>query len=110
MHAGYPWVEEALLVAKMNENVIIDLTFLDVLEYTFAPGLTEFVLRRCMHSLGDQKLVWGSEGERLGLSAFEDKGADRVKEYLNRIKGMDFISAGSLDRILYENAARLLHV
>lgn len=110
MHAGYPWVEEALLVAKMNENVIIDLTFLDVLEYTFAPGLTESVIRRCMHSIGDQKIVWGSEGEWLGLSAFEDKGADRVKEYLNRIKSMDFISEDSLDRILYENAARLLHV
>ena len=45
MHAGYPWLNEALCVSRLNNNVYIDLTFLDVLENTFEENLLESVVR-----------------------------------------------------------------
>lgn len=108
MHAGYPWLNEALCVSRLNPNVYIDLTFLDVLEYTFEEGLLESVVKRFSRVLGAEKIVWGSEGEHLDLPAYRDDGIDRVKKCIEKILGFNFLKETEKENILYNNAARLL--
>ncbi len=108
MHAGYPWVEETLNLAHLNENVMVDLTFLDVLSYTYQRPLLEEVTRRFVKVLGAEKMIWGSEGETLGLDAFEDEGIARVQKCLEAIMSFDFLSEEEKEKILYDNTLRLV--
>lgn len=108
MHAGYPWVKEALLLSRLNENVWMDLTFLDVLDYTFEQGLMEKTVRQCVEVLGTEKIVWGSEGWELGLPAYEDEGIERVKKCIRKIESMDFLTTGDKEKIFSKNAEKLI--
>lgn len=110
MHAGYPWLREALVVARLNENIWMDMTFLDVLEYSFEEGLLMRVLKRSLKVLGSHRIVWGSEGEWLGLDCYEDEGPLRVEKMLNQIMGFSFLSAEEKQRILFDNTAALLKI
>lgn len=108
MHAGYPWVKNALILSKLNENVWIDFTFLDVLEYTFQEGLLESTVRQFTRVLGTDRLIWGSEGWDLGLPAFEDEGLERVQKCIRKLLSLPFLSDDEKEKILYGNACRLL--
>ena len=109
MHAGYPWTEETLVLSHMNENVFVDLTFLDVLSYTFDMDLLSQVTKRFSSVLGAGKIIWGSEGEYLGLDAYRDEGLGRVQKCLSRIRGFDFLTDSDRDKILYQNIYDLLN-
>ncbi len=108
MHAGYPWIEETLVLSHLNENVMVDLTFLDVLSYTYGRDLLSEVTKRFCKVLGSEKVIWGSEGEYLGLDAFRDDGIVRVQNCLAEIRGFNFISEKDKENILYQNAFNLL--
>ena len=104
IHAGYPWVKEALILSKLNDNVWIDLTFLDVLEDTFEDDLLQNTITACMRTVGADKLVWGSEGWSLGLPRFRDEGILRVQKCIRKIQNNSFLSDGEKEKILYRNA------
>lgn len=108
MHAGYPWVKEALILSKLNDNVWIDLTFLDVLEDTFEDDLLQNTITACMRTVGADKLVWGSEGWSLGLPRFRDEGILRVQKCIRKIQNISFLSDAEKEKILYRNAASLI--
>ena len=108
MHAGYPWIEETLVLSHLNENVMVDLTFLDVLSYTYGRDLLSEVTKRFCKVLGSEKIIWGSEGEYLGLDAFRDDGIVRVQNCLAEIRGFNFISEKDKENILYQNVFNLL--
>ena len=108
MHAAYPWTEEALVLSHLNKNVMVDLTFLDVLSYTYGRDLLAEVTKRFCKVLGSEKIIWGSEGEYLGLDAFRDDGISRVKNCLAEIMDFDFISQRDKENILYNNTLNLL--
>lgn len=109
MHAGYPWVKNALMVSRLNENVWIDFTFLDVLEYTFREeGLLESTVKQFARVLGTDRLIWGSEGWDLGLPMFEDEGVARVQKCIGKLLSLDFLTDDEKEKILYGNACRLL--
>lgn len=103
MHAGYPWTEETLILSHLNENVMIDLTFLDVLSYTYGKDLLAEVCERACKVLGSEKIIWGSEGELLGLEAFRDEGITRVKKCLTEIGSFSFLTGRDKENILYKN-------
>lgn len=108
MHAGYPWVEECLVLSHLNENVMVDLTFLDVLSYTYQKPLLHDITQRFVKVLGAEKIIWGSEGETLGLEAFADEGLLRVKKCLSEFLSYDFLSEADKEKILYHNISRLI--
>lgn len=108
MHAGYPWTEEALILSHLNENVMLDLTFLDVLSYTYDRPLMRDVVKRAVKVLGSEKIIWGSEGEYLGLDAFADEGINRVFKCLEELYSYDFLSERDKENILYNNIRRIL--
>lgn len=109
MHAGYPWVEEALILSHLNENVLLDLTFLDVLSCTYDRPLMREVTKRAVKVLGSEKIIWGSEGEHLGLEAFSDEGLTRVLKCLEQLHSYDFLSERDRENILCHNIFRLLN-
>lgn len=108
MHAGYPWLDEALILSKLNDNIWVDLTFLDVLDYTFSSGLMEETIKRFVQVLGADKLVWGSEGWELGLPAYKDEGIPRVKKCIDKMLSFNFLSYSEKEKILGTNAENLL--
>lgn len=108
MHAGYPWVKEALIISRLNDNVWIDLTFLDVLENTFEDGLLQSTIAACMRTIGADKIVWGSEGWSLGLPQFHDEGILRVQKCIRKIQEIPFLSESEQEKILYYNATSLI--
>jgi len=58
-HGGYPWVEEFMAVVYSNENIIVDITFLDYIEEVFKkPRLTEETIKRLIELIGPKRLVW----------------------------------------------------
>ncbi len=107
-HAGYPWVNEALLVARLNRNVFMDLTFLDVLDIVMGEPIFEPVLRRVTRVLGSDRLLLGTEGVKLDLELYPDAGIDRMARVLGLVRWATFLADNEKQRILGANARRLL--
>lgn len=109
-HGGYPWVEEFMAVVYSNENIGVDITFLDYIEIAFKkPGLTEETIRRLVQLIGPKRLVWGSEGPYMNLPLFGSHGPEyyiKSQEFL--VKRFDFLSESDKEDILGNNALRIL--
>jgi len=106
-HAGYPWVEEALLVARFNQNVYIDITFLETLEIVMGKEIVWDVLQQAKTMVGSDRIVWGSEGLILGLEMYPDSGIERMRNSIRKVMEPSFLSSNDKDAILCRNSHRL---
>ncbi len=109
-HAGYPWTDEALLISRFNSNVWIDLTFLDTLDIVTGKEITLQVLRDVQKLVGCDRVIWGSEGLKLGLDMYPDAGIDRMQGSVRKIMEAPFLNDAEKEKILYKNAERLFGV
>jgi predicted TIM-barrel fold metal-dependent hydrolase len=106
-HAGYPWVEEAFLVSRFNENVYIDITFLDTLEIVMGKDLVWDVVKQAKTIIGCNRIVWGSEGLRLGLEMYPDDGLERMRNSIRKVLDAPFLTSSEKEVILFGNSSRL---
>jgi predicted TIM-barrel fold metal-dependent hydrolase len=109
-HAGYPWVEEALLVSRFNPNVWIDLTFLETLENVVGKDIIWNVLRDIKTMMGCDRVIWGSEGAVLGLNMYPDAGIERMRSSIRKILDAPFLTGSEKEAILCKNACHLFGV
>jgi predicted TIM-barrel fold metal-dependent hydrolase len=88
-HGGYPWVNEAIIVAERNKNVYIDLS-----EYEFSP-MAEAYVQAANTMIGD-KILFAS------AHPFVD-----FRDSLKTYQKLDF-TPEVRQKIMYDNAAKLL--
>ena len=88
-HGGYPWVNEAIIVAQRNRNVYIDLS-----EYEFSPMAEAYV--QAANTMIPDKILYAS------AHPFVD-----FREALATYRQLPF-KADVLQKIMHDNAARLL--
>ena len=109
-HGGYPWTEEFMAVAYTNPNILVDLTFMEVIEDTFQiPDLIEKTVRRLAKMIGPKRMLWGSEGPYMDLPLYGKHDPSSYKESQYRlVNRFDFLSKEEKADILGNNAAALL--
>jgi hypothetical protein len=88
-HGGYPWVNEAIIVAERNRNVYIDLS-----EYEFSPMAEAYV--QAANTMIADKILYAS------AHPFVD-----FRQALDTYAKLDF-KPEVRQKIMYDNAARLL--
>ena len=88
-HGGYPWVNEAIIVAERNRNVFIDLS-----EYEESPMAEAYI--QAANTMIPEKILYAS------AHPFVD-----FKEALKKYERLQ-LKAEVRQKILYDNAARLL--
>ncbi len=95
-HAGYPWVEETIMVGLYAENVFVDISTLNQIEETLGYDVVLPTLRKLTSSLGSRRVVFGSDG----IFNFEP--------LIDSVKNADFLSESDKERILWQNAKEIL--
>jgi len=88
-HGGYPWVNEAIIVAERNRNVYIDLS-----EYEYAPMADAYI--QAANTMIPDKILYASAHPFVDFK-------EALKKY-EQLKLKDDVR----QKILYDNAARLL--
>lgn len=88
-HGGYPWVNEAIIVAQRNRNVYIELS-----EYEFSPMSEAYV--QAANTMIADKILYAS------AHPFVD-----FRDALNTYKQLSF-KPEVRQKIMYDNAAKLL--
>lgn len=88
-HGGYPWVNEAIIVAERNKNVFIDLS-----EYEFSPQAEAYI--QAANTMIPDKILYAS------AHPFFD-----YRDTLKKYETLPF-DPDVRRKIMYENAARLL--
>jgi hypothetical protein len=88
-HGGYPWVNEAVIVAERNRNVYIDLS-----EYEFSPMSEAYV--QAANTMISDKILYAS------AHPFVD-----FRQALETYQKLDF-KPEVRQKIMYDNAAKLL--
>jgi predicted TIM-barrel fold metal-dependent hydrolase len=95
-HAGYPWVDETIMVGMYSENVYVDISTLNQIEEAMGEPVILPTLKKLHASLGSRKIVYGSDG------IFN---IEPIKEAVN---SADFLSANDKENIFWKNANELL--
>jgi len=95
-HAGYPWVEETIMVGLYAENVFADISTLNQVETVLGYPVMVPALHRLFLSLGSGRIVFGSDG------------VFNMSEIAEAVKGADFLSDADKENILWKNAAAIL--
>ncbi len=106
-HAGYPWVDEALMVARFSKNVYIDITFLETLEIVMGKEIVWDILKQSKSLIGCDRIVWGSEGLVLGLEMYPDAGIERMRKSIRKVMDAPFLSSDEKEKILCKNSYQL---
>ncbi|WP_022667372.1 amidohydrolase family protein [Desulfospira joergensenii] len=88
-HGGYPWVNEAIIVAERNRNVYIDLS-----EYEFSPMSEAYI--QAANTMIPDKILYAS------AHPFVD-----FKQALKTYESLDF-KPEVRQKIMHDNAAKLL--
>lgn len=88
-HGGYPWVNEAIVVAERNRNVYIDLS-----EYEFSPMSEAYI--QAANTMIPDKILYAS------AHPFVD-----FKQALNSYENLEF-KPEVRQKIMHDNAAKLL--
>ena len=88
-HGGYPWVNEAIIVAERNRNVYIDLS-----EYEFSPMSEAYI--QAANTMISDKILYAS------AHPFVD-----FKQALKTYESLDF-KPEVRQKIMHDNAAKLL--
>jgi len=97
-HAGYPWVEETILVGLYAGNVFVDISTLNQIEGALGYEVVLPTLRKLISSLGVHRVLFGSDG------------IFNLEEAIKVVKGADFISDSDKGKILWKNAKELLKI
>jgi len=97
-HAGYPWVDETIMVGLYAENVYVDISTLNQIEDAMGEPVMLPTIKKLKASLGSGKIVYGSDGI-FNLEA--------IKEAVN---SADFLTENDRENIFFKNAASLLKI
>jgi predicted TIM-barrel fold metal-dependent hydrolase len=95
-HAGYPWVEETILVGLYAGNVYVDISTLTQIEAVMGFDLMLPTLRKLTGSWGAQRVLFGSDG------------IFNLEETIQAVKSADFLSDSDRAKIFGENAKKVL--
>lgn len=90
-HGGYPWVNEAIIVAERNRNVYIDLS-----EYEFSPMAEAYI--QAANTMIPDKILYAS------AHPFVD-----FRQALKTYESLDF-KPDVRQKIMHDNAAKLLGI
>ena len=97
-HAGYPWVEETILVGLYSPNVYVDISTLNQIEEALGYEVVLPTIRKLTSSLGASRILFGSDFTY------------NLEEMIQIIKSADFLSERDKENILGENARKLLKI
>ncbi len=97
-HAGYPWVEEAILVGLYSENVYVEISTLNQLEDAMGCEVVIPTLRKLTSSLGSRKVIFGSDG------------IFNMEAIIKKVREADFLTESDREKILCENAKQILKI
>jgi len=97
-HAGYPWVEETILIGLYAGNVRVDISTLNQLEEVVGWEVVLPTLRKLTSSLGAHRVLFGSDG------------IFNLKKLIQAVKGADFLSDSDKEKILWKNAKEILKI
>jgi len=97
-HAGYPWVEETILVGLYAGNVLVDISTLNQLEGALGYEVVLPSLRKLTSSLGAKRVLFGSDG------------IFNMEELIQTVKNADFLSDSDKEKILWKNAKEVLKI
>jgi predicted TIM-barrel fold metal-dependent hydrolase len=95
-HAGYPWVEETIMVGLYSANVYVDISTLNQIEEAFGSDVILSTLRKLSSSLGTGRMLFGSDW------------IYNLEEMINAVNKADFLSERDKENILGKNAKELL--
>ena len=95
-HAGYPWVEETILVGLYAGNVYVDISTLTQIEGVMGVEVMVPTLRKLTSSWGAQRVLFGSDG------------IFNLEDTIQAVKSADFLSESDKAKILGENAKKVL--
>ena len=95
-HAGYPWVEETILVGLYAGNVYVDISTLTQIEGVMGVEVMVPTLRKLTSSWGAQRVLFGSDG------------IFNLEDTIQAVKNADFLSESDKAKILGENAKKVL--
>ena len=97
-HAGYPWVEETILIGLYAGNVRVDISTLNQLEEVVGWEVVLPTLRKLTSSLGAHRVLFGSDG------------IFNMEELIQAVKNADFLSDSDKEKILWKNAKEVLKI
>lgn len=97
-HAGYPWVDETILVGLYAGNVYVDISTLTQIEGALGFEVMMPTLRKLTSSWGAKRVLFGSDG------------VFNMEDTIQAVKGADFLSERDKENILGENARKLLNL
>ena len=97
-HAGYPWVEETILIGLYAGNVRVDISTLNQLEEVVGWEVVLPTLRKLTSSLGAHRVLFGSDG------------IFNLEKLIQAVKGADFLSDSDKEKILWKNAKEILKI
>ena len=97
-HAGYPWVEETILVGLYAGNVYADISTLTQIEGVMGFEVMMPTLRKLTSSWGAHRVLFGSDG------------IFNTEDTIKAVKRADFLSESDKGKILGENARKLLKI
>jgi len=95
-HAGYPWVDEAVLAGLYAENVFADISTLNQIEDVMGCAVIEPTLKKLYQSLGAGRIVFGSDG----IFNFDP--------LITAVTQADFLSDSDKEKVFYKNAQGIL--
>jgi hypothetical protein len=97
-HAGYPWVEETIMVGLYTGNVFADISTLNQVEDVLGYEVLLPTLRKLTLSLGVSRVVFGSDG------------IFNLEPIISAVKNADFLSDSDREKILWKNAQGILKI
>ena len=97
-HAGYPWVEETILIGLYAGNVCVDISTLNQLEEVVGCEVVLPTLRKLTSSLGAHRVLFGSDG------------IFNLEKLIQAVKSADFLSDSDREKILWKNAKEILKI
>ena len=95
-HAGYPWVEESILVGLYAGNVYADISTLTQIEGVMGIDVVLPTLRKLVSAWGAQRVLFGSDG------------IFNLEDTISAVNSADFLSDSDKKNILGKNAKEIL--
>lgn len=97
-HAGYPWVEETVMVGLYSQNIFADISTLNQIEEVLGYEVIMPTLRRLTAALGADRVVFGSDG------------IFNLEPLIQAVRQADFLSDADREKIFYKNAQQILGI
>ena len=97
-HAGYPWVEDVIMVGLYTENVFADISTLNQIEEVMGSEVILPTLKKLTDSLGAGRVVFGTDG------------IFNLEPLISAVKNADFLSDSDREKIFSGNAKEILKI